>query len=85
MPAKIPHFFSRMETGTVTADDPAGTFAAVTFSETFTNIPVVVVTDKDDDATSQVQLYITSITKSGFSLVASNPEANRVVNWTAIG
>ena len=74
-----------METGTVTADDPAGTFAAVTFSGTFTAIPVVVVTDVDNDATSQVQLYITAITKAGFSLAASNPEASRVVNWTAIG
>ena len=83
MPARSPRFFSRMETGTTTQG--ADGTATVTFDAAFEKTPVIIVTEVDTTATANHKLYITAISKTSFTVAASNVEEGETIHWQAIG
>ena len=83
MPAKLSRSFSSIQTGT-TSQSVSGT-ATVTFAVAFKYAPVVIVTEVDTTATANHKLYITAISKTSFTVAASNPEDGGVIHWQAIG
>ena len=83
MPGPIPLPFSRIEVGTaVSADDG---WATITFTQAFSRVPVVVVTEEETNGSAMAKPYLTSVTKTGFDVASSNHQVDRVLNWQAIG
>ena len=84
MPQRPMRQYSRVEASREESNSGTGEFDAVTFSTSFDTIPVIILTQQEDTGPI-TKLYLSSVSKTGFTIGTTTPTSGMYCHWVAIG